>query len=472
MTILLALDRADLLRRYEPALRLLAARGHRIHLVCGDPHAIDRLARVPDVRPAPVPEPDTGTWPAFARAARLSAAARRPGARLLARAARAAPPDRHVLGSLREIAPDLVLALSPFAPDSRPRDYLAAARSLEIPTAVCVDGWDEPTAGGPAGARPGRLLVWSEAQRERAVVAGVRAAAIVVTGAQGLDAPREGEASREELCRVLGLEPANPFVLFAGSPLGDAAAEPFLVERWLVRLRQAPDPAVAGVGVLVVPHPRKERRYLSFDGSQLGAVAVWPPSGELAGGASPSDAVAASAGVVSLDTTVLPDAVAAGTPFLTFAGPDAERLREAWAAPLVPEAAELVSLAAGLDEHVRDLARLLRGELEPGPDPGRDGRLGLTAGPDPPAALADAIEAAARVRVERVRPARADRLLRAATWPLAVRAARRERRAAEPAAAPGWLPAARPTIRAWVRLLVLGAYAAEAGRRAGRLVRR
>ena len=488
-TIVLAVEQPEPLGRYGDALRLLAGRGCRIHVVYDDPltaGAVEALARdCPGMTAAPTPARSAERWPAFVAATRLLAE-RRPTARvLLERLAQAAPVDEDVRSALEETRPAVVVVVAPFDPGSRSRDFLDAARSLGVPTVVCVDGWADPGRGGAVRARPDRLLVWSTAQREQAVREGADPASVVVTGAQRLEGSRsrDHEWSREQLCAAVGLDPKRPFLLFAGSARTEAAAEPFFVERWLRRIRGAGDARVARVGVLVRPHPSNERRYLSFDVSQLDDVAIWPAADDAAATRLlPADAVRFSAGVVALDPGALPDAVAAGRPFLAFAGHEHGPAQAAALESLTPDAAALLHVAADFDEHLRQLARLLRGELDAEPRTVPAERLGLSPDAEREAAavLADAIEAASGLRVEPRVPGRAQRALQAAVSPVAGLVARRRRRAAAPAKeAPAWLPLALPPLRAWIRLLVLRAYAADLWRRrrsvpgrVGRLLRR
>ena len=471
--ILLAVQRAELLRRYEPTLRLLVDRGHRVDIASEETGGADPVGQLAQAWPGPAVEASAGRdaspWPPFARAIRpLAERGPSAGKALLGRLGRTTPADERLRAALEATRPTLVVAFAPLDPASRSRDLVETARLVGIPTAVCIDGWTDLARSGALHVEPDRIFVWSAAQRERAIAEGAAGATVVVTGAQGFDGiPERDRGSREELCELVGLDSRRPFVLFAGSPHTGAGAEPFFVERWLRRIRGAVDADVAAVGVLVRPHPSNERRYLSFDVSQLDNVAVWPPSGHSAGGhLAPGGALRLSAGVVALDMSSLPEAVAAGRPFLAFAGPDLEPADGAALESITPEARGLVHVAADFEEHLHDLARLLHGELG-GERATSAERLGLSYDAGRPAAvvLADAIEAACELGAEPRARRRADPLLRAALWPVAHLAARRERRAQAPGEIPAWLPLARPLVRGWIRLLVVRAYAADLWRR-------
>ncbi len=485
--ILFAVRQPDRLLRYRAAVDVLAERGHRIHIAYEGEHGagvVEPLTRDrPAVTASPAPDPGGGAWPAYRRARRRAERERGHGRSALRRhIERSLPADESIGGLLEDRRPDLVFALAPLDPAARARDFLETARRCGIATAVCVDGWTDPVADDSALHSADRVFVWGETQRSRAAAAGIAPGRVIVTGAPAFDLGHGGgsEAAREDLYRLTGLDSARPFLVFAGSPYAAAAAEPLFVERWLRRIRTCDDREVASVGVLVRPHPAQERRYLSFDVSQLENVAVAPPSGSAAAPrVELDDAVRFSAGLVALDPSVLPDAVFAGRPFLTFADPVVDFVRATSPESLVEEAAALVHIAPDLDEHLRHLSGLLHGELVAGHERALLERLGLRRDSDRPApiALADAIEDACDLRPDPLAAGPVDRLVRVAVGPSAYRARRRERRSA-PDRAPEWLELMRPLLRAWIRLLVARAYVVRLWRtgpsaaRRGRLFRR
>ncbi len=327
-TILFVMLHDGFVKVYEPALRPLAQRGHRIQVV----HQYARreqsvrdlwqrlVQECPNVSVEPAPEPERTIWTPFGRNLRLlidylrffdhrydgSDVLRgrvdssvlpsrlRPIAwplrhlgdrgigaviRFLQRLERAMKPNRRVVELLKERRPELVLVTPLVDFGSQQPDYVKAARALGIPSAVCVASWDNLTIKGHMRVVPDRIVVWNEAQREEAVALhGADPAQVVTTGAQTFDHGFDWRPSRdrEAFCAMVGLDPARPFVLFLGSSYWMAPGEVYFVERWIRRIRAAEEPALAAAGILIRPHPGSALRYASLDVSQVENVAVWP----------------------------------------------------------------------------------------------------------------------------------------------------------------------------------------------------
>lgn len=248
---LFSLLHAGYLRHYGEPLRLLALRGHVIHLALGQPEKdpvdrllVDRLLEAsPNVTASYGPERSyVDGWrriawlvrgltdlaryadPRYAHATSLrdrvhakvvgrvqsSAmepvskrivarfAARVAGARgvedglrygrLLARFEAAIPPSRRHLDLMRQLRPDAVLA-SPVVEVASPQvEFVKAAQALGIPAGVCIASWDNLTNKGLIRVTPDRVLVWNEIQRREATeLHGIPADRIVLTGAQRFD---------------------------------------------------------------------------------------------------------------------------------------------------------------------------------------------------------------------------------------------------------------------------------------------
>lgn len=521
--ILWVVEHPGFVRNYAPALRLLAERGHRIRLAHqrnrgrGEDALAERLAReYPDaISVGEAPLAGAGPWPALtailreivdfvryfdsrysrASALRQRTADRVPGwfrifsaARLLGdrgvhallrtllAADAAIPADPAIRAFVEAQRPDLVVVtpLVDFA--SQQVDYLKAARALGIPTALGVASWDNLTNKGHIRFTPDRVFVWNDAQKEEAVALhGVPPEAVVVTGAQIFDRWFETRPTqtREEFCTMVGLDPSRPFVVFLGSSSWLAPAEVYFVERWIRAVRFATDPVVATLGILVRPHPRNARRYLTLDASQMGNVAVWPTYSD--------DRTLAytdrfhedffhslhyAAAAVGVNTSALIEAGIVGRPVCTLRAPEFAHAQEGTLhfGHLAGERG-LLRVAEGMDEHLRDLAAVVA-DAESGAARDRSFVESFVRphGLDRPAApiLVEAIEAcAALAAAPRAAPEAPPILL----FPFALLAhwLRPDRRRA-----PAWLPVARPGVALWLRLVLARAWSRELQRRASR----
>jgi hypothetical protein len=251
LRILFSLLHPGYLRHYGQPIRLLAARGHEVHVALGrlekDPgdsrlieelaaecpsvtyglapararsdgwrrlawlvRALTDLARYGDPRFADAPalrvriaeklhwRIDYGRLPApFKRPLhhavdRLSSGADAALAeRTLARLRRleqAIPTSRRVTGYVAEQRPDVVLASPVIEFASSQVEYLKSARRLGVRTGICVASWDNLTGKGLLRFVPDRVFVWNEIQRrELEEMHGIPGERVVLTGAQRFD---------------------------------------------------------------------------------------------------------------------------------------------------------------------------------------------------------------------------------------------------------------------------------------------
>ena len=252
LKILFSLLHPGYLRHYAQPVRLLAARGHSVHIALSrlekDPgdfrliaqlveecptvsyglapararrdgwrrlawlaRALTDLARYGHPRFADAPalrtriadklhwRIDHGRWPAplktrLHRAVdRLSTGADakladRTQARL-ARLEEAIPVSRRVRRFVGEQHPDVVLASPVIEFASAQVEYLKGARSLGIRTGICVASWDNLSGKGLLRFVPDRVFVWNDIQRtELEKMHGIPGDRVVLTGAQRFDA--------------------------------------------------------------------------------------------------------------------------------------------------------------------------------------------------------------------------------------------------------------------------------------------
>ena len=310
--ILFSVSHFGFLRNFEPALRLLAERGHTVHLLAdrqdrlGGTRTIDNLtAVVPGAFTfgyAPSRKNDAfhllaiqlrlclDYWrylePRYDQAASLRARAARqapalavrlaawPGVRSrlglrMLRAAgrrleRALPYGRVPEEVLREQHPDVMLVTPLLYFGSPQVDMVRAARDQGIPVCHCVGSWDHLTTKGMIHEIPDRMTVWNAAQRtEAAEIHGVPPERVVVTGAQAYDHwfTTKPSTSREAFCAKVGLSPDRPILLYLCSSPFIAPHEVPFVRRWLAALRGAADPRVRTASILIRPHPQNAEQW-------------------------------------------------------------------------------------------------------------------------------------------------------------------------------------------------------------------
>jgi hypothetical protein len=334
MKILFYVSHFGFLRNFEPALRLLGERGHRVHLLAdrqdrlGGSRTIDNLtAAVPGAFTASyVPsrkgepyhllsvklrlsldywrylEPRYDRAPSLrARAARLAPDAAvkvvrwplvgsRPGLALLRAAARRAEralPAGAVPGAvLDDLRPD-VLLVTPLLYFGSPQvEFVRAARQRGIPVCHSVGSWDHLTTKGMIHEIADRMTVWNEMQRREAgEIHGVPLERVVVTGAQAYDHwfTQQPSTTRDEFRVKAGLLEEAPILLYLCSSPFIAPDEVPFVRRWIAALRGADDPRVRTANVLIRPHPQNAEQWRDIEIDDA-RVAIYPR-----GGANPVD---------------------------------------------------------------------------------------------------------------------------------------------------------------------------------------
>ena len=307
MTILFLARHYTYFRNFDAAIRLLAGRGHRVHLAVereDNREFVEQLAaQTPGVSfglTSPLPETKRSRLaeglrlsldflryedPRYADATKIRqrAAERTPALAAWARdrwgtveaATRVAAIEEAISppAAVREyvagIAPDLVVITPLIELGSPQLDYLRAARALGIPTALAIWSWDHLTSKALIRVRPDRVIVWNETQKREAVeLHGLPPDMVVVTGAQCFDHwfDRRPALEREAFCRRVGLPDARPFALYVCSSLFKGSPpEPGFVRQWIRALRDHADPRLRELPVVVRPHPQRLAEWEGID---------------------------------------------------------------------------------------------------------------------------------------------------------------------------------------------------------------
>ena len=325
LRVLFFLHSLGYVRFFDPVLRELLARGHRVHLIFErDDHDeneriwLGEMERVNGFSWSFTRTLKYDTWRHFAMrirsandAARFFAPPFRDSGYLFVRAEHRAPDwfrrlaggrlghsERGVallarwLGAIesaipnsralqRELAshdPDVFVLCPHLMPGMRHSDYLVAARALGVPAVLCVASWDNLSSKQLLHEVPDRVIVWNETQVQEAVeLHAVPRERIVVTGAQSFDqwfgwTPRP----REEFCERVGLDAARPYALYVGGSLFPGeTTEAEWAPRWLEEVRA--EPRLREVGVLFRPHPNRGEEWSGVSLAGQDNVAVWPP---------------------------------------------------------------------------------------------------------------------------------------------------------------------------------------------------
>jgi hypothetical protein len=415
MKILFSASSFGFLRNFQSTIRLLAERGHQIHLIAERTDAIDGAKMVealradhPSIEAEFVPSSRHRLWyalgtgiraaldywryldprwdrspklrqraadqaPAFAKLlAQMPIVGTQSGLLLLRRLFHGVdgmlPPPDEVAEIFRRIQPDLLLLTPVLYFRSHQVDHIRCARHLGIKTILGVGSWDHLTTKGLIHEVPDRVLVWNEAQKEEArVLHDVPADRVAVTGAQAYDhwfATRPS-VDRQPFCGRVGLDPQRPFLLYLCSSPFIAPKEVGFVRRWIAAIRGHADPQLSTVGVLVRPHPQNWRQWEGIDLSQeFENVAFWPKTGVNPVGGSAReeyfDSMYHSVAVIGVNTSAMIESAIVGRPVFTVQSEEFADTQEGTLhfQHLKNVEGGLLHLAPNLDEHLAHLSRL------------------------------------------------------------------------------------------------------------------
>jgi hypothetical protein len=358
-------------RNFDSVLRLLASRGHRIHLAVerdeteglGGIALVERLAAdYPGVTFGEAPSREPDQWAQLSSKIRLAfdyvrylepqydgtprlrsrsgdraptfvirfgetAWARRRLARAavryaLRKADASLPPSQQIDAFLRQQRPDVMIITPLVGVVGSPQpDYVRAARALRIPTALAVWSWDHLSSKALIRDVPDRVFVWNDVQRgEAKQFHGVSRHRVVVTGAQCFDHwfERVPSRSRAEFCAEMGVPADRSLIMYVGSALfRGSPPEVDFAMRWIDRVRTSADPRLRSASILIRPHPQRLDEWRTVDVTTLPDVAVRSanPVTEHAR-ADYFDALFYSAAVVGLNTSAFLEAGIVGRPVL------------------------------------------------------------------------------------------------------------------------------------------------------------
>ncbi len=416
MKILFSATHFGFLRNFQSTIRVLAERGHELHLLAERRDAIDGqkmadqlVADHPSITLELLPSSRHRLWYALATGVRASldywryldgrwdqaeklraraaeqappfalAVARvpilrsRPGLAMLMRAFRAIErvilPPGEIADVFRRIDPD-VLFLTPLLYfRSHQVDHVRCARQLGIKSVLGVGSWDHLTTKGLIHEVPDRIVVWNELQKREAIeLHGVPAERVVVTGAQAYDHwfATKPTLDREVFCQQVGLDPDRPILLYLCSSPFIAPHEVGFARRWMGAVRTSADPRLSTAGLLVRPHPQNAKQWRGIElADEFENVALWPKTGvnPIGGSARAEyfDSIYHAEAVVGVNTSAMIESGIIGRPVYSVKAEEFADTQEGTLhfQHLKNAGGGLLHLAADLDEHTEQLAGLL-----------------------------------------------------------------------------------------------------------------
>jgi hypothetical protein len=415
MRILFSTSSFGFLRNFQSTVRMLAQRGHEIHLyaertdtVDGQKIADTLAAEFPTITVGMIPSSRHRLWHTLGTGARASldywryldprwddspklrerGAAMAPAfARLvpkipligsgpalrawqgLCRAIdRVMPPPAEVTDLFRRVNPDLLLLTPLLYFRSNQVDHVRCARRLGIKSIVGIGSWDHLTTKGLLHDVPDRVLVWNEAQKEEAVALHeVLPERVVVTGSQAYDHwfATKPSTTREAFCAQMGLDSRRPLLLYLCSSSFIAPYEAGFVRRWAAAIRASSDARLRDAALLVRPHPQNAEQWRDVDlGAEFGQAAVWPKQGvNPIGGAARNDyfdSMYHAEAVVGVNTSGMIESGIIGRPVYAVQVADFAATQDGTLhfQHLKNVDGGLLHLSSTLEEHVAQLERL------------------------------------------------------------------------------------------------------------------
>ena len=131
-------------------------------------------------------------------------------------------------------------------------DLAMLTREMGLPLVALMNSWDNPSTKAQLVRPPDWLVVWGEQTRQHAVeFLGMKPEGVKIMGAAQFQAYRQPpRLSREDYCALMGADPANKLILYAGS--SKSINEMAHLQHLEDSVRQG---ALAGCHIVFRPHP-------------------------------------------------------------------------------------------------------------------------------------------------------------------------------------------------------------------------
>jgi len=282
-------------------------------------------------------------------------------------AERAVPPAPELRDAVASYRPDVTLVTPLIDLGSYQHDVVRVSRALGIPTGVCIGSWDHLSSKALIRDRPDEVFVWNETQKREAVTMhGLRPERVVVTGAQCFDHwfDRQPALGYDEFVRKVGLDPARRFLVYVCSALFEGSPnEAQFVLEWIAALRNSGDEDLRRIGILIRPHPKRSFEWNGIDLCRFDNVSLWPRRGtapsDTASKADYFDTLFHSSAVVGINTSALIEGGIVGRAVHTFLLPQFQTCQEGTLHFHYLLDAGLLRAGRDLSEHVAQLATTL-----------------------------------------------------------------------------------------------------------------
>jgi len=245
-------------------------------------------------------------------------------------------------------------------------DWLKCAKAMNIKSGLCVASWDNLTNKSLIQTEPDMVFVWNKIQQAEAVeLHHVDPSKIVVTGAQCYDRlfARRPSTSSEEFRRKVGLPPETPYLLYLCSSRFIAPHEVDFIRQWIKRLRKSEDPKFKQIGVLVRPHPQNASQWRDVNFANYGNVTIYPRLGAnpISGDSLNDffDSMYHSVATVGINTSPMIESGILGKPVLTILEPQFRDTQKGTIHFRHLEEGGLLMISRDLEEHLEQLKQVL-----------------------------------------------------------------------------------------------------------------
>lgn len=284
---------------------------------------------------------------------------------------RAIPFDPRISQVLAAYNPDIFLVTPLIDLRATQLDWVKCANSAKIKTGLCVASWDNLTNKSLIQAETDIVLVWNEFQKSEAVnLHKIPSSKIIVTGAQCYDRwfDNRPSQSREAFLRHVGLDAAKPFVLYLCSSRFIAPNEVGFIKAWVKELKRSENPHVKGLGVLVRPHPQNASQWENVDFSSFENVVIYPR-----GGANPVEKTSVNdfydsmyycEAAVGINTSTMIEAGILEKPVFTILSPEFSHTQEGTLHFHYLVNGGLLYIGTGLGEHFAQLSTVFDGQAQ------------------------------------------------------------------------------------------------------------
>ena len=283
---------------------------------------------------------------------------------------KAIPKNKPIERLIKQEKPDIIL-VTPLVEYGSPQDeYIQIAKMNGIKTGLCVGSWDNLTNKGSIRIMPDLITVWNEAQKQEAVeLHGVCPDRVTVTGALTYDHWFEWQSStsRAAFCQEVGLDENQPFVLYLCSspPIAPRPLEVKFVEKWIRAIRGSELSHLKEIGILIRPHPQNAAQWEDVDFSEFGNVAIWPRAGAIPVDASSKsgyyDSMYHSFAIIGVNTSGQIESAILGRPVFTILAPEFSASQQGTLhfRHLAQTNGGLLQMAKDFDEHLAQLSLAL-----------------------------------------------------------------------------------------------------------------